>query len=217
MIAATNGYAAYNAATALRTWGVWGAAKNDGQAAANPQNTAAAAPDKPNSGAAASSGVAASSGLPPATGPTPAQPTNQAAESSAGGLRAVDDAGSEQTLKRLGLKECETCKSRQYQDGSNDPGVSFKTPTHISPDNAGQAVASHEQEHVTRERSKAQREGRQVVYQSVMIFTAVCPECGRTYVSGGRTVTVTATAAALYDDSASVMDKESGSELDEAV
>ena len=25
--------------------------------------------------------------------------------------------------------ECQTCKERKYQDGSNDPGVSFKTPT----------------------------------------------------------------------------------------
>ena len=88
--------------------------------------------------------------------------------------------------------ECETCKNRQYQDGSDDPGVSFKTATKLSPDEAASAVRSHEQEHVVRERAKAQREGRKVVSQSVTIHTSVCPECGRVYVSGGVTRTVTA-------------------------
>lgn len=88
--------------------------------------------------------------------------------------------------------ECQTCKNRQYQDGSDDPGVSFKTATKLSPDEAATAVRSHEQEHVVRERAKAQREGRKVVSQSVTIHTSVCPECGRVYVSGGVTRTVTA-------------------------
>ena len=88
--------------------------------------------------------------------------------------------------------ECETCKRRQYQDGSDDPGVSFKTATHISPEQAGAAVRGHEQEHVTREQAKAERDGRKVISQSVSIHTAVCPECGRVYVSGGTTRTVTA-------------------------
>ena len=207
MIAAVNGYGAYNPSAALRPWGV---AKDDGEAKANPLKAPAAMPENPDNG------VAARVGQPQGANQTAAPPAGQAVESSVSGLK-VDDAGTDQILKRIGLKECETCKSRQYQDGSNDPGVSFKTPTHISPDNAAQAVSSHEQEHVTRERSKAQREGRQVVYQSVMIFTATCPECGRTYVSGGRTVTVTAAAAAIYSDSASVMDNDSGKELDLAV
>lgn len=42
-----------------------------------------------------------------------------------------------------------------------------------------------------REQGKAWRDGRQVVYQTVQIHTAICPECGRTYVSGGKTTTVT--------------------------
>ncbi len=97
----------------------------------------------------------------------------------------------ERMLKRLGLKECKTCKERKYQDVSSDPGVSFKTPTHISPSLAGVAVASHENEHVANERAKAEREGKEVIYQTVQIFTSVCPECGRVYVSGGKTVTLT--------------------------
>lgn len=40
----------------------------------------------------------------------------------------------EAALKRLGLEECQTCKNRKYQDGSNDPGVSFKAATHVAPE-----------------------------------------------------------------------------------
>lgn len=88
--------------------------------------------------------------------------------------------------------ECQTCKSRKYQDGSNDPGVSFKTPTRMSPEQAATAVRGHEMEHVTREQAKAAREDRKVVQQTVSIHTAICPECGRVYISGGTTRTVTA-------------------------
>ena len=87
--------------------------------------------------------------------------------------------------------ECQTCKNRKYQDGSDDPGVSFKTATNIAPEQAASAVRGHEQEHVVREQAKAQREDRKVVSQSVTIHTAICPECGDTYVSGGTTRTTT--------------------------
>lgn len=89
---------------------------------------------------------------------------------------------------------CETCKNRKYQDGSNDPGVSFKTPTNISPDQAAGAVRAHEMEHVTRERGKAVREERKVVAQSVTYQNAICPECKTAYISGGTTRTTTASA-----------------------
>ena len=94
----------------------------------------------------------------------------------------------------VGKRECQTCKSRRYQDESNDSGVSYQTPTKISPDRAAAAVRSHENEHVTREQAKAKREGREVVSQSVVIKTAICPECGRVYISGGSTTTVTKAA-----------------------
>lgn len=71
-------------------------------------------------------------------------------------------------------------------------GVSFKAPTHISPNNAAAAVSAHENEHVSREQAKAKQENREVLSQSVQIYTAVCPECGKVYVSGGKTRTVTA-------------------------
>ncbi|MCM1577951.1 MAG: hypothetical protein NC078_04030 [Ruminococcus sp.] len=87
--------------------------------------------------------------------------------------------------------ECQTCKNRKYQDGSDDPGVSFKSATKISPEAAASAVRGHEMEHVYRNRAEAAREDREVVSQSVVIKTAICPECGKSYVSGGETKTVT--------------------------
>lgn len=87
--------------------------------------------------------------------------------------------------------ECQTCAERKYKDGSDDPGVSFKTATHISPEQATGAVRSHEMEHVTRNQAKAERKDREIVSQSVMIHTDICPECGRVYTSGGTTRTVT--------------------------
>lgn len=103
------------------------------------------------------------------------------AEQSAAGVQGVS-----------GEKECQTCKERKYQDGSDDPGVSYQTPTHISPEQAASAVRGHEMEHVVREQASAEREGRRVVSQSVTMHTAICPECGRVYVSGGTTRTTTA-------------------------
>jgi len=88
-------------------------------------------------------------------------------------------------------KECQSCKNRQYQDQSNDSGVSYQTPTTIDPNQAGAAVRAHEQEHVGRAQAKAQREGRDVIRQSVIIKTSICPECGRVYISGGTTTTMT--------------------------
>lgn len=87
--------------------------------------------------------------------------------------------------------ECQTCRQRKYQDGSNDPGVSFKTPTNVAPEQAASAVRGHEQEHVVREQARAQRENREVVSQSVTYHTAICPECGKVYISGGTTRTST--------------------------
>ena len=86
---------------------------------------------------------------------------------------------------------CETCEKRKYQDGSDDPGVSFKTPTSVAPEQAAAAVRGHEMEHVVREQAKAQQEDRKVVSQTVTLHTDICPECGKAYISGGTTRTVT--------------------------
>ena len=99
---------------------------------------------------------------------------------------------SESKVKNAGRKsspaECETCKSRKYQDGS-DENVSFKTAQHISPESAASRVRAHEQEHVNNAYTKAAENNGRVLCANVAIQTAICPECGRSYVSGGTTTT----------------------------
>ena len=92
---------------------------------------------------------------------------------------------------RRGEIECPTCRDRRYMDQSDDAGVSFQTPTKISPGQSAAAVTSHEREHVTRNAAKAESEGREVTHSSVSIFYDTCPECGRQYASGGLTRTRT--------------------------
>ena len=84
--------------------------------------------------------------------------------------------------------ECETCKNRKYQDGSNEM-VSFKSAAHISPQASASKVRAHEQEHVSNAYKKAAQKNGKVVAANVSIHTSVCPECGRSYVSGGTTNT----------------------------
>lgn len=103
-----------------------------------------------------------------------------------------EDSADPDAQRKIGRKsspeECQTCKERKYQDGS-DENVSFKAAAHISPEAAGAAVRAHEGEHVSNAYKEAAENGGKVVNASVMIHTAICPECGRTYVSGGTTST----------------------------
>lgn len=94
-------------------------------------------------------------------------------------------------------EECQTCKNRKYVDGSNDANVSFKSAAHVSPEAASAAVRAHEGEHVTNAYSDAKENNGKVVQASVRIQTSVCPECGRSYVSGG----VTNTQIKYYNES----------------
>lgn len=98
-------------------------------------------------------------------------------------------AGSAQEAVEEG--KCQTCEKRKYQDESDDMGVSFQTPTRIAPEQVAAAVRGHENEHVVREQAKARQEDRKVVSQSVTLHTEICPECGKPYISGGTTRTVT--------------------------
>lgn len=84
--------------------------------------------------------------------------------------------------------ECETCKNRKYQDGS-DEMVSFKSASHISPQASASRVRAHEQEHVSNAFTKAAKKGGKVLAANVTLKTAVCPECGTSYVAGGTTAT----------------------------
>lgn len=85
---------------------------------------------------------------------------------------------------------CETCKNRKYQDGSNESDVSFKAPTHVSPEASTGAVLSHELEHVSNARAEGSKEGNELVSVSVAIHYERCPECGRVYAAGGVTHSV---------------------------
>ena len=153
-------------------------------AAAYPQgNQAAAVPVFPN----AAQQQAAPNTAEGAWAKVPGYPGVDAGESAAR-LRIQypgDDAaqGAEGVQKAAEEGRCETCEGRKYQDGSDDPGVSYQTPTRIAPENAASAVRGHEMEHVVREQAKAQREERRVVSQSVTLHTDIC---------GGTTRTVTA-------------------------
>lgn len=104
----------------------------------------------------------------------------------------ADGADKDQKVKggyKTSPEECQTCKERKYQDGSNESDVSFKAPGHISPEASASAVMAHEQQHVSNAYQKAAENGGEVVSCSVSLRTAVCPECGTVYVSGGKTNT----------------------------
>jgi hypothetical protein len=85
--------------------------------------------------------------------------------------------------------ECETCKNRKYVDGSNEGNVSFKSAQHIAPEGAASTVLAHEYEHVRNAMREDQKEDAELVSVSVSLKTAICPECGKSYVAGGETRT----------------------------
>lgn len=91
-----------------------------------------------------------------------------------------------------GAKPCETCSTRTYTDGSSDPAVSFKSGASVAPQAAASAVMSHEREHVSNNAYSAQKEGREVISSTVQLQGGVCPDCGKNYIAGGTTTTVTA-------------------------
>lgn len=99
----------------------------------------------------------------------------------------------ESTKKQAGRKsspaECETCKNRKYQDGSDEGNVSFKAAAHIDPSASAARVMGHEREHVSNAYKKAAQNNGKVMSCNVTLKTAICPECGRTYVAGGTTAT----------------------------
>ncbi|MDO5155910.1 MAG: hypothetical protein Q4D51_08080 [Eubacteriales bacterium] len=85
--------------------------------------------------------------------------------------------------------ECQTCKNRKYQDGS-DEMVSFKAPGNIKPEESYGKVMSHEKEHVTNAVAEGNKPNKELVSSTVSLKTAICPECGRSYIAGGTTRTV---------------------------
>lgn len=113
-------------------------------------------------------------------------PVNQKKENS---IENADPDKKKKPGRRSSPEECETCKNRKYQDGSDEANVSFKTAAHVSPEAAGAAVRAHENQHVKNAYNKAEKNNGEVLSATVSIHTAICPECGRSYISGGTTNT----------------------------
>ena len=188
------------------------------QRAASPETPVQPVP--PVSPVAADRAQPASLGLPLRSGADPAemavrmrirpydgdsnQPQSLSGTGKSGPAGNVGAAAAQEALEE---GRCETCEKRKYQDGSDDMGVSFQTPTRVDPDMAAAAVRGHENEHVVREQAKAEREDRRVVSQSVTLHSDICPECGKVYISGGETRTTTA-AKADPQEQQNVRDKE---------
>jgi uncharacterized protein YdbL (DUF1318 family) len=109
------------------------------------------------------------------------------------GKESEDDADPDKTKKagrESSPEDCETCKNRKYRDVSNESNVSFKNASSVSPQAAASAVRAHEGQHVSNAYKKAEEAGSaEVVSASVSIHTSICPECGKSYVSGGTTQT----------------------------
>lgn len=120
------------------------------------------------------------------------QATDSAASGSTTDSQKTSDSKSTGNVKP-GYKstpaECQTCKERKYQDGSNESDVSFKAPGHISPQASAATVMAHEMQHVSNAYQKASKGNGQVESATVSLHTAICPECGTAYVSGGETST----------------------------
>lgn len=131
----------------------------------------------------------------PNAGPAYAVNLSDRALALQGGAKAMDEgqktdaAGKNASAKKADNGACETCKSRKYQDGSNDAGVSFKTPGHIAPENAAAKVLSHEQEHINIAMNEAKAEDKELISHSIRIYSATCSECGKSYVAGGEAKT----------------------------
>ena len=120
---------------------------------------------------------------------TPYQKDMEQKMREAAGIKSPADEMKEKIRKRCDPScECETCKNRKYVDGS-DEMVSFKSAQHIPQAAVATRVRAHEQEHVSNAYKKAATDNGKVLQASVAIHTAICPECGRTYVSGGTTTT----------------------------
>ena len=114
---------------------------------------------------------------------------NEASSAKSGGITL--NPGESTTVspgRKSSPAQCETGRNRKYQDGS-DEMVSFKSAAHISPQASASRVMAHEQEHVSNAYKKAAQNNGKVISANVSLKTAICPECGRSYVSGGTTST----------------------------
>ena len=115
--------------------------------------------------------------------------------------------------------ECQTCKERKYVDGSDEGNVSFKAPGHIAPEASAGVVMSHEKEHVANAKREGNKPGNELISASISLKTAICPECGRSYVAGGTTRTLIKYGDSDYDKNKTAADLDAvlGANVDVAV
>lgn len=138
------------------------------------------------------------------------------------GIRYVTPVRTDNTVNssaKVQPVECQTCKSRKYQDAS-DEMVSFKTPGTIKAGESYAKVRSHEQEHVSNAIAEGNQANKELVSASVSLKTAICPECGRAYIAGGTTRTVMRTYGDdLYSKNQKAFESEAtkGNEIDYVV
>ncbi len=156
-----------------------------------------------------------------ATYPSLSVPSASAAEGVAPVSPLSTDKVNEQ--KRTGKAEtkgeCQTCKERKYVDGSDEGNVSFKAPGHIAPEASASVVMSHEKEHVANAKREGNKPGNELISASVSLKTAICPECGRSYVAGGTTRTLIKYGDSDYDKNKKAADLDAvlGANVDVAV
>ena len=125
----------------------------------------------------------------------------------------------QRTGKAEAKGECQTCKERKYVDGSDEGNVSFKAPGHIAPEASAGVVMSHEKEHVANAKREGNKPGNELISASISLKTAICPECGRSYVAGGTTRTLIKYGDSDYDKNKKAADLDAvlGANVDLAV
>lgn len=160
----------------------------------------------------------------PYTGTTvayPSLPTGNAASDTSPVSPFSSEKANEQSraAKATSKGECQTCKERKYIDGSDEGNVSFKAPGHIAPEASAGVVMSHEKEHVANAKREGNKPGNELVSATVSLKTAICPECGRSYVAGGTTRTLIKYGDSDYDKNkrAADLDAVLGANVDVAV
>lgn len=133
---------------------------------------------------------------------------------------SAEKAGEQKRIGKAESKgECQTCKERKYIDGSDEGNVSFKAPGHIAPEASAGVVMSHEKEHVANAKREGNKPGNELISATVSLKTAICPECGRSYVAGGTTRTLIKYGDSEYDKNKKAADLDAvlGANVDLAV
>lgn len=125
----------------------------------------------------------------------------------------------QKTEKAAPKGECQTCAERKYVDGSDEGNVSFKAPGHIAPEASAGVVMSHEKEHVANAKREGNKPGNELISATISLKTAICPECGRSYVAGGTTRTMIKYGDSNYDKNKKAADLDAvlGANVDMAV